>query len=136
MPVEVRIDRELRSVHVTFEGVLSVDQMREYLAGTWATGQLEGFSELADVRGVDADQLSFGRLLKLAQEAPGMGMRQRPARLAVVVSSAEQLEKALFFGSAREVLRPYAEDFRTFSSVEEAKQWLADPAVPLDDLEP
>ena len=128
MPIEVRIDREHRLVHATFAGELTPDEMREYLAGTWATGQLEGYAELADVRGVDTKELSIARLLELAEEAPGMGIRHKPALLAIVASSADQLEKANFFGSARDILRPHAGDFRTFLSLEEAQRWLEEAA--------
>ena len=125
MPIDVRIDRPRRLVNVTFEGALTPDEMCAYHADTWASGQLEGYVELLDLRGVDSRLLPFGKLLELAAEAPG----HRPVRLALVVSSEDQLEKAHFFRSARDILGPHAGEIGSFSSLEEAQKWLADPAT-------
>ena len=128
MPIEVRIDRQRRLVHVTFEGALTPNEIREYHADTWASGQLEGYAELLDVRGVDSRLLPFGQLLELAAEAPS----QRPVRLALVASSEDQLEKAHFFRSARDILGHDAGEIRSFSSLQEAQRWLADPTESAD----
>ena len=128
MPIGVQIDRQRRLVHTTFEGAVTPDEVREYLASTWASGELEGYVELADLRGGDSRRLPFGRLLELAAEAPG----ERPTRLAVVVTSVDQFEKIDFFRNARAILRPGPREIRSFSSLEEAQKWLADPAVSAD----
>ena len=54
----------------------------------------------------------------------------------MVVTSEDQLEKAQFFRSARDILGHDAGEIRSFSSLEEAQEWLADPAATADPVDP
>ena len=128
MPIEVRIDRQHRVVHATFKGVPTPEELHEYLVSTWARGHVEGYAALADLRGADSSLLPFGELLNVAGRAPD----QQPALLAVVVASEDDFEKAHFFRTACDLMRPHATEVRSFSSLEEAQKWLAGAAASAD----
>jgi hypothetical protein len=132
MPFSVRLDRDKRLVLAVFVGKLSAEDVRQYVFRAWATDELTGFRELVDLRAVDVQATAFTELLGLAQEAPSLGIPVRSDRLALVVSTDGQAEKAEFFGTARASQRQGADDFRVFRSIETAEQWLDEghPAGP------
>lgn len=130
MPFRVQVDRDKRLVLAEFYGTLSAEDVREYVFRVWSNDALDGFRELIDLRSIEEESTSFTEILALAQETSSLSIPVRSDRLALVVSTHGQAEKADFFGTARATQRPGCADFQVFRSIELAERWLTEAHAP------
>jgi hypothetical protein len=118
MPVSFTIDHEAKTVLATAKGILSCDEVLDYLQKKQEEKVL-GYAELFDVRSVTLD-LSISDLHKIAAEARAVTGDIKPGRVGVVTNSSFIRGLAQTYAALTVKENP---EFDVFHDLEEARAW-------------
>jgi hypothetical protein len=118
MAVTFTIDSEERTIVATAAGILSCDELLDYLKEKQQAGVM-GYAELFDVRGVTLD-LSISDLYQIAAAARAAMGTAKQERIAVVTNSSFIRGLARTYAAMTANENP---DFDVFQDLEEARAW-------------
>lgn len=120
MPISYVIDPELDGIHATATGVISPDEVTDFIRRKTDAG-IMGSDELIDVRNITVS-ISATDLPKIAAEAQAALAGRRSGRTAVVTNSVTLYGLAQAYGVAAKFT---GVSFRVFRDIKEARVWLS-----------
>ena len=127
MPLEVRIDPELRVIFVHGDGIVTdadlLVYVKEYLVGE---SDFRTFDELFDLSGADLLDLTYDGLASVAAAAAATDPEADPVKIAILVSEARGLGFSRWYQSRRES-QGGRRLTRVFWDEAECREWLGIP---------
>lgn len=127
MPIDVRIDPELRIVFATPVGTLRTEELFDYQRDVWSRPEVAGFNELVDMGRVEKVAFKTPQKVKdLAGLSAGMD-GPAPSRLAIVAVQETHYGLGRMYQAYRELDTRSTREVRVFRKMEEALAWLAEP---------
>jgi hypothetical protein len=125
MPLEYRIDRELRVVFATASRVLLDEDVFAYQREVWSQSDLAGYNEVVDLSPVEDLVLSSGdRVRALAELASAMDVSGASSKLAIVAPQDLAYGFARMFESYRTMNLSGGKAVSVFRSMQAALDWL------------
>lgn len=130
MPIDYRIDANLRIVFATPRGTLTTEDLFSYQREAWSRPEVAGFNELVDMRSVEKiDFESTQRVKELAGVSASMDDPAKPTKLAVVATVDTHFGLGRMYQAYREMSPGSTREVRVFRTMEEALAWLNGPAA-------
>lgn len=127
MPLEVRIDRELRVIFVEGKGVVTdadfLSYVKEYLDGE---SDFRTFDELFDLSAADLLDVTYDGLANVAVAAAATDPEADPTKIAILVSETRGLGLSRWYQSRRES-QGGRRLTRVFFDEVECREWLGIP---------
>jgi hypothetical protein len=125
MPIDVKIDPELRLVVATPQGMLTHEEMVSYQRQVWSDPEMAGYQELVDMSQVD--RLAFespARVKELAALSAGMDDPKASTRMAIVASDDLYFALGRMYQAYRELNPSSTRKVEVFRNREAALRWL------------
>jgi hypothetical protein len=123
MPLRVEVDSEKKVILAYGEGVVTdqdlLDYVHEYLSG----GELSRFDELFDLSEADVRDLTYPGLSAVATAAAATDPDQGPIKIAILVSETRGMGVSRLYQSLRE-LKGGRRHTRVFWDPVECREWL------------
>ncbi|MGD2122023.1 MAG: hypothetical protein PVJ76_09780 [Gemmatimonadota bacterium] len=123
MPLRVQIDAEKRVILASGQGVVTdqdlLDYVEEYLGGR----ELGGFNELFDLSEADVRDLTYAGLSAVAAAAAATDPAQGPVKIAILVSETRGMGVSRLYQSLRES-KGGRRHTRVFWDPTECREWL------------
>ncbi len=123
MPLHVEVDAEKKVILASGEGVVTdqdlLDYVQEYLGGR----ELSGFNELFDLSGADVRDLTYSGLSAVAAAAAATDPAHRPVKIAILVSETRGMGVSRLYQSLRES-KGGRRHTRVFWDPMECREWL------------
>jgi hypothetical protein len=125
MPIRFRVDPESRLVVAVAHGVLTDADVFGYQREVWSRPDVVGYDEFMDTTGVTSVALpSPDRVRELAVASAAMDDPARPAKIAVVATTALTFGLGRMFQAQRELTPGSAKQVGIFRTREEAAAFL------------
>lgn len=123
MPLQVEVNSEKKVILASGEGVVTdqdlLDYVDEYLGG----GKLSGFDELFDLSAADVRDLTYSGLAAVAAAAAATDPDQGPIKIAILVSETRGMGVSRLYQSLRES-KGGRRHTRVFWDPSECREWL------------
>jgi hypothetical protein len=125
MPLEYRIDHQLRLVLTRAVGVLTDDQIFAYQDEVWSRPDVAGYDELVDMSDVEHVAVpSIDRVVQLAALSARMDPETPVTRFAIVAPRDFEFGLGRLYGARRELDGRGTKRVGVFRSRVEALEWL------------
>lgn len=124
MPVDNIINEAEKRIYTVCRGVMSLDDIMEYLERVWRDARHYGFNELFDVTRGDWSKFDFCDLFIVARDVAQLATIDPGSKLAWVVLEGKQMELTKFYTNIKAMLPVSSRELRSFYSEQEAIKWL------------
>ena len=125
MPIRFRVDHDARLVVAAAHGVLTDTDVFDYQREVWSRPEVRGYDEFIDTTGVTGVALpSPDRVRELATVAAAADDPGRPAKLAVVATTALTYGLGRMFQAHRELAPGSSRQVGIFRTREEAAAFI------------
>jgi len=123
MPLHVRIDPETRFIFVDGVGVVTDEDLLEYVHEYLGREEFQGYDELFDLSAADLHDLTYGGLSSVASAAAATDSEAAPTKIALLVSEEVGMKWSRLYQSLRES-RGGRRQTRVFWDRTECREWL------------
>ena len=123
MPLRVRVDQDLQIVFVDGEGVVTDEDLMEYVHEYLSSEVLRTYDELFDLSGADLHDLTYTGLSTVAAAAAATDPEAAPVKIALLVSEAQGMIVTRLYQSLRES-KGGRRQTRVFWDESECREWL------------
>lgn len=124
MPIKNEIKHEQRCIYTMCSGLISAQDIDEYLARIWTDITLYGYNEFFDATRADWRNVDFDYLFEIAQQASKLTVIDNNTKLAWFVAGQSEKEKADFYVSAKSLITSESRSIKAFFDRDEALRWL------------
>ena len=124
MPIKNEINNEQRCIYTMCSGLISAQDIEEYLARIWTDISLYGYNEFFDATQADWQKVDFNYLFEVAQQASKLTAIDNNSKLAWFISGNSEKEKADFYVSAKSLITTESRSIKAFYDRDEALEWL------------
>jgi len=123
MPLRVEVDPERKIILATGEGVVTDQELLDYVEEYLGGGDLSGFDELFDLSEADVRDLTYSGLAAVAAAAAATDPDQDPVKIAILVSETRGMGVSRLYQSLRES-KGGRRHTRVFWDPIETREWL------------
>jgi hypothetical protein len=123
MALHVEVDPEKRIIFVSGEGVVTDDDLLEYVNQYLNGTDLGSYDELFDLSAADLEDLTYAGLSSVAAAAAATDPDSRPVKIAIVVSESRGMGVSRLYQSLRES-KGGRRLTRVFWDLSECREWL------------
>ncbi|MBT8396020.1 MAG: hypothetical protein HKO65_15250 [Gemmatimonadetes bacterium] len=102
MPLRVEVDAKKEMILVSGEGVVTDDDLLEYVQEYLLGSDLRGFDELFDLSEADLQDLTYAGLSSVAAAAAASDSDVAPTKIAILISEARGMGVSRLYQSLRE----------------------------------
>jgi len=127
LPLLTHIDPEHRVIIVLGEGIVTDDELLEYVGKYLRELGLHGYDELFDLTEADLHDLTYAGLSAVASAAAATDPRGAPSKIAILVSQVLGLGLSRMYQTLREVKGGHRFT-RVFWDRKECMEWLGLPS--------
>ena len=125
MPLQVRIDPEIQFIFVDGMGVVTDEDLLEYVHEYLGKGEFQGYDELFDLSAADLHDLTYAGLSSVAAAAAATDPEAAPTKtkIAILVSEDVGMKWSRMYQSLRET-KGGRRQTRVFWEKTECREWL------------
>lgn len=124
MPINIIPNTSLCMIHTVCSGIVSFQQVQDYLQTTWLDSELYGYNELFDFSNSDFSHISHSELISLAQCEAKLYMLDDSARVAFLNHTADHERVSAFFITAKSIIPGPSRELKSFTNKDQAMNWL------------
>jgi hypothetical protein len=127
MPLRVQVDPQKRMIIAEGEGIVTDEDLLEYVREYLGEQELCGYDELFDLTGADLHDLTYAGLSAVASAAAATDAKTVSSKIAILVSQVLGLGLSRMYQTLREVKGGYRST-RVFWDRKECLEWLGLPS--------
>ena len=123
MPLHIRVDPELEVIFVEGKGIVTDDDLLDYVHEYLGRGGLHGYDELFDLSAADLLDVTPIGLSSVAEAAVATDSQAEPTKIAILVSETLGMGLSRIYQSLREA-KGGRRQTRVFRDRAECQEWL------------
>ncbi len=123
MPLRVVVDVDKKMIRVAGEGVVTDEELLQYVHDYLSGGDLGGYDELFDLSEADVQDLTYTGLSSVAAAAAATDPAADPVKIAILVSESRGMGVSRLYQSLRES-KGGRRHTRVFWDRAECREWL------------